>query len=236
MAGRSKRTRSSRAVEQDAKERQDGAATRERLLQAAGEVFSEFGYAEATSKEICERAGSNLAAVNYHFGSKDQLYAQVLEEAHRRLVNLEEITAAAQSARDPRARLKALLRVLVKEMAVAQSTSSWEMRVLIREVLSSAALVDRMVRTQVLPKSRFLKETVAQIMQLPVEHPAVSRCLVSVVGPSMFLLLIGQSVHKKVLPHLDMEPEALASHMTTFALAGIDAIAAEVRQRKRSGE
>src|SRR5579862_3501720 len=52
--------------------------TRERLLEAAGEVFAQKGFREATIREICSRAGANIAAINYHFGGKERLYAEVL--------------------------------------------------------------------------------------------------------------------------------------------------------------
>jgi len=57
--------------------RKDGINTRNRILSTACEVFAEKGYHDATTEEICSRAKSNIAAVNYHFGSKDQLYARV---------------------------------------------------------------------------------------------------------------------------------------------------------------
>ena len=54
------------------------AATRRELLDAAAEVFGEAGYRNATVREICRRAGANIAAINYHFGDKEKLYADVL--------------------------------------------------------------------------------------------------------------------------------------------------------------
>src|ERR1700733_7058269 len=49
-------------------------ATRRHLLEAAAEVFAEVGFRAATVRQICERAGANIAAVNYHFGDKEKLY------------------------------------------------------------------------------------------------------------------------------------------------------------------
>lgn len=51
--------------------------TRWRLLQAAAEVFAEVGYHAATTREICKRAGVNLASIHYYYGDKAELYREV---------------------------------------------------------------------------------------------------------------------------------------------------------------
>lgn len=53
--------------------------TKQRLFDAAIKVFAQKGYDGATVRAICDRAGANVAAVNYHYGDKENLYAQVLE-------------------------------------------------------------------------------------------------------------------------------------------------------------
>ena len=89
--------------------RPDGAATRALLLEIAGQVFAQRGYADATSKEICERAGTPMASVNYHFGSREALYEEVLIEAHRQIVSVDELVEMTRALGDPRDKLRALL-------------------------------------------------------------------------------------------------------------------------------
>ena len=53
------------------------ATTKDRLLAAACAVFADKGFRDATVAEICDTAEANIAAVNYHFGSKEALYDAV---------------------------------------------------------------------------------------------------------------------------------------------------------------
>ena len=65
-------------------DRQD--ATRTRLLDATLGVLVSHGASRATSRQIASAAGTNLQAITYHFGSKDELVAQALVDAVRRWV------------------------------------------------------------------------------------------------------------------------------------------------------
>ena len=51
--------------------------TRDRLLNEAEELFAQRGYHAVSVREITKAAESNLAAVNYHFGNKQNLYLEV---------------------------------------------------------------------------------------------------------------------------------------------------------------
>ncbi len=55
-----------------------GAATRDRILDAAERLFAERGYVSASIRDITAAAGVNLAAVNYHFGGKESLYQEMM--------------------------------------------------------------------------------------------------------------------------------------------------------------
>ncbi|RME65412.1 MAG: TetR family transcriptional regulator, partial [Alphaproteobacteria bacterium] len=56
------------------------AGTRGRLLRAALAQFAQYGFEGASVREITAAAGANLAAVNYHFGSKEALYHAVVSD------------------------------------------------------------------------------------------------------------------------------------------------------------
>src|SRR5256714_6398196 len=69
--------------------------TRTRILDAAEELFMQHGFEGTSMRMLTARAGVNLAAVNYHFGSKDALIEAVV---HRRL---DAMNAARIAALDP---------------------------------------------------------------------------------------------------------------------------------------
>jgi TetR/AcrR family transcriptional repressor of uid operon len=70
------------------------AETRQRILRAAREVFSERGYGAATFQAIAIRADLTRPAINHYFANKRMLYWQVLEETTDAV-----IAASAQRAR-----------------------------------------------------------------------------------------------------------------------------------------
>jgi AcrR family transcriptional regulator len=53
--------------------------TRTRILDAAEELFMQHGFEATSMRQLTAKAGANLAAVNYHFGSKDALIAAVFQ-------------------------------------------------------------------------------------------------------------------------------------------------------------
>ncbi len=68
--------------------RDRGAETRERLVAAALDVFGRFGFEGATTRQIAKQAGTNLAAIAYHFGSKEALHIAVAEHIATRIAAL----------------------------------------------------------------------------------------------------------------------------------------------------
>jgi AcrR family transcriptional regulator len=57
--------------------------SRERILQAATELFAERGYDSTSTRTIAEAVGLNIATVAYHVGAKGELHLEVMRRAHR---------------------------------------------------------------------------------------------------------------------------------------------------------
>ena len=51
--------------------------TKDRILGAAEELFAQYGFAGTSLRQVTSRADVNIAAVNYHFGSKENLVNEV---------------------------------------------------------------------------------------------------------------------------------------------------------------
>src|SRR6202051_2123505 len=88
--------------------------TRSAILNAAERLYADRGFGDVTLRDIVAAANVNLAAVNYHFGSKDELIAELfvtrsLATNRERLNELK----AAEEAGGGRANIDAILRALV---------------------------------------------------------------------------------------------------------------------------
>ena len=207
--------------------RSDGWATRQHLLDTAGQVFAERGFDGGTSKEICERAGTPLASVNYHFGSRERLYETVLIEAHRQIVSLDEMTALAQGLPDARAKLRAIVGHLAA--IAARVDAPWGFRVMMREVMTPSAAIPALVDKAIRPKAVMLLTLVSEVMHLPAADPLVQRGVMFTILPCIAMLIAPRQIAGVLLPDAMGNPPALAAAFIDFTLAGLDALAATQR-------
>jgi TetR/AcrR family transcriptional regulator, regulator of cefoperazone and chloramphenicol sensitivity len=92
------------------------ARTRDRILDVARELFAQHGYNGTTVRDIATAAEANLAAVGYHFGSKDALYAEILR-AHVGPLG-QRIAWACRSTRPPLDRIESIVRAVFEHIQV----------------------------------------------------------------------------------------------------------------------
>jgi len=96
---------------------ESGSETRDRILVAALEAFSEKGFDGATTREIAARAGVTLGLLQYYFGSKASLWRAAVDLAFAEMrTGLESVLEAGGPA-DERERLRLLVRAHVHFVA-----------------------------------------------------------------------------------------------------------------------
>ena len=213
--------------------RTDGEATRARLLEAAGQLFSQQGFAETTGKAIAQRAGADLASINYHFGNRNGLYQAVLLEAHRQILDLEDLQRIASSGLSAPQRLHALLTGLVQR---AQQPEAWAPRVLARELLAPSSHLQVLLAEAIPPKIIVVAQMLSEISGIPIDDPALLRCLLSVAAPCMMLIVIGRDLPGPLQPVMQGSSQALVSHLHSFAIAGLEAVGKEYRDKAAAGK
>jgi len=118
-----------------------GAETRRRLIEAGLDVFGRLGFEGATTRMIAKEAGANLAAIVYHFGSKEALHLAVAEHIVASIrsrigpglatASVPETTASPAAAR---AAFERLIEAFIEVILGSAEAERWA-RFLIREQL-----------------------------------------------------------------------------------------------------
>ena len=197
--------------------------TRERLITAAREVFSQNGFQGATVREICRRAEANVAAVNYHFGGKDGLLAEALNFASLKALQKEN----AQADSCPRTRLKLFIHDFML-MLLDEKNASLQCQIMARELADPTPALDQIVRDAVAPLHEFLGQLLREISGKNMTEAELRRSVYSILGQCMFYRN-SHPVLQRLNPKLrydHKEINAIAAHIATFSLAGIAQFAA----------
>jgi AcrR family transcriptional regulator len=205
--------------------------TKTRLLDAAEHLFSRQGFSNTSLRAITAQAGANLAAANYHFGSKESLLKAVLE---RRLLPLNQqrsaaidlvLSAAADAGRQPGT--QDLLRAFVEPIFAFRHSAgrSGEFINLLGRALTSA---DPAVRDRFLELTRPLlsKLHLALCLALPQLPPElILTRLFFTMGAMGHCLCFAGITHLFELESGSPPPdgETLAQNLITFVTSGLEA-------------
>lgn len=203
--------------------------TRDKLLEAAGQVFAEQGFYAATVREICSLAGANVASVNYYFGDKVELYEQVLrctisrahDAAMREALNIEQ----------PAKALRRAIRLMLGRLC-SPDRPNWTMRIMMHEMAQPTPALARVVNEIIAPNYLLFRRIIGRMIDLPPEHEKTRLCAHSVVGQILHYVH-ARPVLAHLWPELQMTEERLdqvAAHIADFSLAYLK------RKRKASHE
>lgn len=208
--------------------------TREKLLDAAGEVFAERGYYKATIREICRRADANVAAVNYTFGDKLGLYTEVLLTSVK-APEMSKLTEALDSAKSPEELLSNVIRVRLQSL-FGGARPNWAFRIMMHEFSQPTPAMTRVVDEGMRPVFKRAIKAVGEVLGLPAEDEKTRLSLNSIMGQVLFYTF-SQPVLSRLQPELKLVPEQLgriADHIVEFSLAALHEMAREKRKQATS--
>lgn len=187
------------------------------ILQTAEEVMTEKGYHDTSMDEIALRVGISKGTLYLHFANKEEMVLALIERSMPQF--LRGIDQVVASALGPRAKLEAILQLMVKgtlgkkrfEFFTALSQSA-ELRKLFEEHelrFRKLGLWERLV-TEVSTLIEAGKTTGEFDASLPTE-----------VMVSAFLSLLSPPVHQRLLADKQMSPETLAEYLGRIYFRGI---------------
>jgi AcrR family transcriptional regulator len=201
--------------------------TQRRIIEAAGEIFADSGYGHTTVRAICDRASVNVAAINYHFGGKKNLYLAVLKFWRARAFEKYPFDPADFTNESPDERLRAFVRMLLLRI-IDEGGGSHFAKLIARELIEPTSGLDLLVEETVKPFFAFLSETIRMFFTTPPPEMTVNLCCLSVAG-QVFHLYMGRHIVRRLLDRESLslpEVEVVADHITRFSLYAIREIAA----------
>lgn len=201
--------------------RANGETTRMEIVETAGRLFAAHGYHGTTSKAISARAKVNMAAINYHFDSRDGLYLAVLKEVHHRFISLDSLRQIAGSALAPSEKLH---RFFTTFLAHILESDSWAIRVWAREVISPTSMFEQVVREDTWPKFDALAQIIAEFTGIEAQDPAMPRLVLHTIAPCLVMLITGRDSDTPIRTLFSTQPADLAEDFWRFAVAGLSQV------------
>jgi AcrR family transcriptional regulator len=193
-----------------------------RLLEAAGPIFAEKGFQAATVREICDRAGVNIASINYYFGDKERLYIETVKEARRIKADRAPFPVWPDDVA-PETKLRQFIHTLLERM-LSPDAAPWSTRLMMREILDPSSACKELAQEYFRPEFEMLLGILHQM--LPAGTPDHRRRQIgfSVVGQCAFYRLAGGVVAALVDEAAlarHYHADELTEHITQMTLAAL---------------
>lgn len=195
--------------------------TKKRLLEAAGQVFADSGFNSATVRDICKRAEANVAAVNYHFRDKENLYRETLRYAQVCAGEADFPVEVRPEGGKPREiRLRGYIHSFL-ERVLGCGRPGWHTKLMTREMVDPTPVLDEIIREKIMSHHQLLLSIIAQYVGT--ENPKrLAQCASSVLGQILFYAH-ARPVIQRMQPEV-LAPEnlpVLAEHIFQFSHAAL---------------
>lgn len=199
--------------------------TRQRILEAAGEIFAQNGFRQTTVRQISSKANVNIAAINYYFQSKDRLYLETLR--CWKDIAFDKYPRELGTSEDdpPEKRLEGFIRSFVFRILDTGIESRFG-RLMAREFTEPTAALDVIVEEMARPMFHLVSSIVGRIVGKDPTNETVIYCCASIVGQCLYFLYARPVLNRLIGDDRvsSMNMEDIAGHVCRFSLAALSAI------------
>ncbi len=198
--------------------------TREKLIDAALSVFAEQGYQNATVQQIVERAGTNISAINYHFGDKATFYGHVVSYALAETPCSEQ--ADLYESQSPEDQLRTFISWFIRNAIGLNSQPSFLDSVHVQEMMNPSPILDEIVENFIRPKHMKLRDIVTALLPDNATEQQIRHHCFSVVGQCLHYKF-ARPVMERLYTDIEFNSdyaEQLANHIAQVSLAGMRAM------------
>ena len=195
--------------------------TRERIVEAAGEIFAERGFDGTTVRDICQRAGANIAAVNYYFGDKQRLYVEAVVRAHR--WRMEQARLPEWSEGTPAETKLADFIATFFRRVLTGPDDTWHTKLVMREMANPTAACAELVQSSIRPQFEILLAILRELLPADVSAQRLRLTAFSVVGQCLFYHFADPVVRNLLTSkeYSELDVAKLAQHILDFSLASL---------------
>jgi len=214
---------------------------RRRLLTAAGRLFADAGLEATSVRQLAREAGVNIAAVNYYFGSKENLYLEVFREQCRKMRernrDFEVLVEDGERPLTPDEAGEAIRRFIAATMdsLLGQRESERLFGLMVREMSQPTTAMEMVLSEIVGPRHRTLVSLVEKACPSLAGRPEATLHALSIVGQCLYYRLCSP-VALRLIKRRGMTPslvETLAEHIAAFSLKALAGESAETRAEVR---
>ena len=196
---------------------------RNRLIQAAGELFAENGYRETTVRDICRQADTNIAAVNYHFKGKDHLFEEVMIDVIKTGWRKYPVGYGCNEAETSQEKLKAFVwGFFLRRFDFDRP--GWHGKLLRRETLMMTPRARKLLGSYIVSNNKLLLSIVEDLLGGRAGEELVRLCASSIMGQMLIFLHPKPEIKKPLAapPKTGEDIEKIVQHITEFSLAGME--------------
>jgi AcrR family transcriptional regulator len=195
--------------------------TRERIIDAAGEIFAERGFDSTTIRDICQSAGANVAAVNYYFGDKQRLYVEAVVRAHRWRMERAQLPEWSSDS-SPDDKLIDFITTFIRRVRTGPD-DTWHTRLIMREIANPSAACAELVQSSIRPQFEVLLGILRELLPGGANEEDLHLTAFSIVGQCLFYRFADPVVRNLLgaEEYGRLDVEKLANHIATFSLAAL---------------